>query len=195
MVSPTPDPPPEVSETEKLPASRMLNLLLAAGVLVAVVVAIIFSGQQPSAPLGVGSSAPEFQLPNVAGGEGALSDYRGQVILLNFWATWCKPCKDEMPSMERLYKLLKPEGFELLAVSVDEDAEPVVAFRDRFKLTFPIFLDAENEVSNRYQTFRFPETLLIDRNGKIIARFVGPRDWSDPMYVERIRESLNSGRE
>ena len=114
----------------------------------------------------------------------------GKVVLVNFWATWCKPCEDEMPAMERLYQQLHPRGFELLAISVDKEAPEVAAFRDRLGLSFPILLDPSEDVSRRYQTAGYPESLLIDREGVVVERYVGPREWDDPAYVERIRALL-----
>ncbi len=169
----------------------MLTVVLAAAVVVFVVLAVVFSDPQESTPLGQGSIAPEFDLPNIAGGRNSLSDYKGRVVLLNFWATWCKPCKDEMPSMENLYAMLHEQGFELVAISVDDAVEPVLAFRDQYKLTFPILHDIDMDVANRYQTHRYPESLLIDAEGKVISRFVGPREWDDPLYVDRIRQLLS----
>jgi len=159
--------------------------VVAAGIL-----AMVLGCKPSEGPLGAGSVAPDFRLTTLTGEQVSLSDFRGQVVLLNFWATWCGPCQDEMPSMERLYKTLKGEGFALLAVSVDEAKENVVGFRDAYALSFPILLDSNMEVANLYQTYRYPESLLIDRSGMILARFIGPRDWFDPSTVSEIRETL-----
>ena len=121
----------------------------------------------------------------------ALEDFRGRVVLVNFWATWCKPCEDEMPAMERLYQRLAPAGFELLAISVGETPEVVGPFRDRVGVTFPVLLDEDESVAGRWQTFAFPESLLVDRDGTILERYVGPRDWDAPAYVARIRNLLS----
>ena len=143
------------------------------------------------AALPVISSAPGFRLDRLDGeGPIALSDFRGRVVLVNFWATWCKPCEDEMFSMERLYRALHPSGFELVAVSVDEDPSDVAAFRDRMAISFPIALDPSQEVSRLYQTTGFPESLLVDRDGRVLERYVGPRDWG--LYQERIRSLIST---
>lgn len=114
-------------------------------------------------------------------------------MLLNFWATWCKPCEDEMPAMERLYRGLRDSGFELLAVSADieGDLEVVREFRDRMAISFPIALDPEKRISQLYQTMGFPESLLIDKDGTVVERYVGPRDWDHRSYATRIRELLS----
>ena len=108
----------------------------------------VYSGGGNSAPVGRGAPAPAFHLPRLdPAGEVALADLRGRVVLVNFWATWCKPCEEEMPAMERLYRRLQGRGCELLAIAVDEDADDVRRFRERLGLSFPILWDPEREVS------------------------------------------------
>jgi peroxiredoxin len=97
-----------------------------------------------------------------------------------------------MPAMERLYRELHPQGFELLAISVDEEAATVSAFRDRLGISFPILLDSEKKVAREWQTFAFPESLLVGRDGRVIERYVGPREWDSPAYVERFRSLLTA---
>jgi peroxiredoxin len=94
--------------------------------------------------------------------------------------------------MARLHRALQPEGLELLAVSVDEGREEVARFSERLALPFPVLLDAEKRVARAYQTFRFPETFLIDREGVVVERYVGPKDWDAPAYVERVRRLLEA---
>ena len=140
------------------------------------------------APVARGTRAPGFTLPRLGGGDPVDFDrLRGHVVLLNFWATWCKPCEDEMPAMQRLHDALHGSSFELLGISVDEDPGEVERFRDRLGLRFPILLDADQRVAHAYQTFRFPETLLVDAKGEIVERYVGPKEWDAEAYVERIR--------
>ena len=171
-------------------AGRPAVWIIAAGVVVAALAALLSGGGAPP-PIGRGSPAPEFSLPRLEGGGPlALESLRGQVVLVNFWATWCKPCEEEMPAMQRLYEALAPEGFELLAVSVDEDASLVADFVNRMGLTFPVLLDTDQAVARSYQTFRFPETLLIGRDGVVVERYVGPKEWDAAPYVARLRELL-----
>jgi peroxiredoxin len=142
-------------------------------------------------PIGRGSAAPAFALPERPGpGEVSLDSLRGQVVLLNFWATWCEPCEREMPAMQRLYERLAPSGLRLLAVSVDDTGELVDDFRAKLGLTFSILWDPDKRVAQEYQAYRFPETLLIGRDGVVVERYVGPREWDSPLYEARIRRLL-----
>ena len=179
----------EGNSTARLPGAAWLLAFAVVGM----GAVLMLSPQSVPMPLGRGSAAPDFDLPSLEGtARLRLSDLRGQVVLLNFWATWCKPCEDEMPAMQRLYRALGDEGFELIAVSVDEekDLEVVRQFRERMAIAFPIALDPEKRVSELYQTMGFPESLLIDRKGTVVERYVGPRDWDHRVYTERMRELL-----
>lgn len=162
---------------------------IATAVLVAVAVfAALWATGPPPDPIRPGQEAPGFTLPSLDGGAPvSLAEQRGKVVLLNFWATWCKPCEDEMPAMQRLYDALAGTDFEMLAVSTDEERAPVEAFRERLGLRFPILHDPAKEVSEAYQTYRYPESYLIGRDGRILARYIGPRDWDAAVYHERIR--------
>jgi peroxiredoxin len=168
-----------------------LGLALATAVVGAALAFLLIRSQPARDPVGAGSPAPGWSLPRVPGGEPlSLDDVRGRVVLLNFWATWCKPCEEEMPAMERLYGALRGGGFELVAISVDEEADTVDEFRRRLGLSFPILHDPEKRVSTQYHSYRFPESYLIDGSGKIVTRYIGPRDWDDPAYADRIRKLL-----
>ena len=140
-----------------------------------------------------GQPAPEFELPSLSGEIVRLSEYRGKVVFLNIWATWCGPCREEMPSMEKLYQELKDDDFEILAVSVDEKgARAVEPFAKKFNLTFPILLDQEGKASRLYNTTGVPETFIIDKNGVIISKVIGYRNWSDPEVVGALRKLAQS---
>jgi thiol-disulfide isomerase/thioredoxin len=115
------------------------------------------------------------------------------VVLVNFWATWCEPCEDEIPAMGRLYAALDGQPFEMLAISVDDDPEPVRAFRDRLGIAFPILLDPDENVSRLYQTTGYPETILVDGDGRVVERYVGPKEWDTGDYERRIRALLGPG--
>jgi len=164
--------------------------VLAAVVAIAVGFAL-WTGSSVPDPVGRGSTAPAFALPELPSkGDVSLASLRGQVVLLNFWATWCEPCEREMPAMQRLYAKLGPEGLHLVAVSVDESTDVVEQFRARFSLTFQILWDPDKRVSDTYQAYRYPETLLIGRDGVVVERYIGPRDWDSPLYEARLRRLL-----
>lgn len=143
------------------------------------------------APPDMGSQAPDFQLIDLQGNWQALPDYRGKVLLLNFWATWCGPCRVEMPSMERVYQDLKDEGFAILAISSDPQGSivtrPFVAAQG---LTFPILHDSDYQVSGSYGVRTLPMSFLIDRNGMLIQRVFGARDWNSAEARELIHGLL-----
>lgn len=122
--------------------------------------------------------APGFTLKDLKGNQVALKNYKGRVVFLNFWATWCPPCRREMPSMERLYKQLKDRDFTMLAVDMQESEKQVRAFISEFSLSFPALLDLNGDISSLYGIVGLPTTYIIDREGKIIGKAVGPRDWS-----------------
>ncbi len=129
----------------------------------------------------IGALAPDFRLIDLEGTWQALPDYKGEVVLLNFWATWCGPCLVEMPSMENLYRDLKTEGFEILAVSSDPQGRAVTRpFVESNGLTFPVLHDSDYRVSGRYGVRTLPMSFLIDRNGTVTHRVFGARDWNSP---------------
>jgi peroxiredoxin len=172
---------------------RTGSWVLAAVVAVAVGFALWTSSSVPD-PVGRGSRAPAFELKKLPGpGELSLAELRGQVVLLNFWATWCEPCEREMPAMQRLYERLRPVGLRLVAVSVDDTEEVVDEFRRRFALSFDLLWDPEKRASEAYQAYKFPETLLLDRDGVVVERYIGPREWDSPLYETRLRRLLEAG--
>ncbi len=141
--------------------------------------------------IGRGDRAPEFSLQTLDGRTVSLGDFRGKVVMVHFWATWCPPCVEEMPTLERLYRSLRTGDFEILAVSVDEGgAGAVAAFMQQNRLSLPVLLDPGRSIAGRYGTFKFPETYIIDRQGMVAYKAIGPRDWTDPANVNIIRESL-----
>lgn len=136
--------------------------------------------------------APSFELPTLGGGKIKLADYRGKVVFLNFWATWCSTCKVEMPSMQRLYNKFKAQGFEMLTISIDKDQELIQPFMDEYKLNFPVLLDPESEVAKKlYKTTGVPETFIIRQDGIIIYKAIGPRDWASDELFQQFAQILS----
>mgnify|MGYP001567024767 FL=1 len=122
--------------------------------------------------------ASAFMLRDLDGKLVSLRDFEGKVVLLNFWATWCTNCRREMPAMERLYQSLRVEGFEIVAISVDQAAtEKVKVFVEELKLTFPVLHDRDSIISNLYSNPGVPVSYLVDREGRIVYRVVGEYDW------------------
>ena len=146
-------------------------------------------------------SIRDFSLPMVSSASAAktqpvelqsLSALKGKVVFLNFWATWCGPCRDEMPSMEILYKRFKDKGLEILAVNCQENQEDVLAFMANYGLTFPALLDEDGRVSGAYGIQAIPTTFLINRDGRIILRLVGSINWDTEKIHAAIESLLNS---
>jgi peroxiredoxin len=137
-----------------------------------------------------GIPAPDFTFPGLDGKMVSLSDYKGKVVLVNIWATWCPPCVKEMPSMEKLYRKFKGENFEILAVSLDEPGPKAVApFMEKTRLTFPALIDSKGAIKPVYRITGIPESFIIDKQGLLIKKIVGPIDWAAPQ-VFRFFNSL-----
>ncbi len=141
-------------------------------------------------PLEKGKPAPDFVLEDLAGRETRLSDFRGQLVFLNFWATWCPPCRDEMPSMERLHQLMKGRPFKMLAVSLDTDAATANRYIQENGFTFTTLNDHQQKTAALYRTTGVPETFLISAEGTLLLKVIGPDNWSSPENVAAIERLL-----
>ena len=137
--------------------------------------------RNPKPPL-VGSTAPDFTVTD-ADRTVSLKDLRGKVVVLNFWATWCPPCVDEMPSLVQMQKQLKDRGITVLAVSVDDDPRQYHSFLDKYKVDLLTVRDPRQKSNELYGTFKFPETYIVDRQGVLRRKFIGPVDWTKPDVV------------
>ena len=139
-------------------------------------------GGLEAVPAGVGSRAPDFRAATLVGESRTkgIADYKGQVVLLNLWATWCPPCKREMPSIQALHERFAPHGLKVVAVSVDRPGleQEILAFRDAYLLTFELLHDATGAIQDTYRTNGLPETFLIGRDGVIRKRVIGATDWN-----------------
>jgi DsbE subfamily thiol:disulfide oxidoreductase len=132
--------------------------------------------------------AMDFTLQDLTGRQNSLSAFEGRVVLLNFWATWCGPCRAEVPSMEQLYRELKDQGFSIVAINSQEPAEQVASFVQEMGMSFPVLLDSLGKVGATYGVRAIPTTYIIDPEGAILARMVGTRDWFDPQIVSLVKE-------
>jgi len=138
----------------------------------------------------VGKPAIDFTLPDLAGKKIALSDYKGKVVLLNFWATWCPYCVEEMPSLQLLYDRNKGKKFELLAVSIGEELSDVKKFSGKGGYRFEVLLDKDKNVGRQYQAFSIPRTYIIDKKGIIVDKIIGSRNWIKDPLVRKIDKLL-----
>ena len=141
----------------------------------------------PSAAAG---SAPDFTLRSADGPNVRLQEQRGRVVMVNFWATWCGPCRQEMPHLNRLYGKYRDAGFVLLGVNIDEDQAKAVGLAARLGLQFPVLLDTDKTVSRLYDLSTMPSTLLIDRDGRMRYLHLGYREGYENTYERQIRELL-----
>jgi|TARA_B110000196_G_C20898095_1_gene544616 peroxiredoxin len=141
----------------------------------------------------VGYFAPNFKLRNIKGNYESLDSYRGGVVVLNFWATWCAPCRIEMPSFEKLYRRYRSEGVTVLAITLDKNSEnKIKSFVDEYGLSFPILLDEKGEVERLYPSMTIPFTYIIDRQGRIVARVDGAKNWESSETFEAIEYLLKN---
>jgi peroxiredoxin len=141
----------------------------------------------------LGEPAPNFQLRDLNGQPVALSDLRGKVVLLNFWATWCGPCRVEMPEMEQLYRTFSRKDFEILAVSTDAQGVAVTRpFQQENHLTFPILHDADYRVGLTYGARTLPMTFMVDRQGIVRHQIFGARDWGAPEAHQLVQMLMKS---
>ena len=129
--------------------------------------------------IGEGIPAPDFTFPGLDGKNTSLSDYKGKVVLVNIWATWCSPCVEEMPSMQKLYNEFNGKNFEILAVSIDAAGVDAVApFMKKHKLSFPALMDPKGTIKSMYRVTGIPESFIIDKQGVLVGKIIGPKDWA-----------------
>jgi len=143
---------------------------------------------QTLTPIRSAPPAPELVLLDLDGAEHRLRDYRGQVVVVNFWATWCPPCIREMPSMERAWQRLQDEGVVMLAVNVGEDADTVFTFLADYPVSFPLLMDEDATVTRAWPIRGLPTTFIVDRQGRLVYQAIGGRDWDAPELLEQILE-------
>ena len=146
-------------------------------------------GEKPVAT--VGKPAPDFDTVDLKGDVWSLSDLKGKVVFVNFWATWCAPCREEMPSMQRLYDKMPKDKFEMIALYNNDKKQPVMNFVSQMRLTFPIWSDEHNFAGTKYGLTGLPETYIVDKNGIIREKFIGPAEWDKPETIEMLTKYIN----
>ena len=174
---------------------ELLKLGAALAIVVGAAVGFALLRGAPGEGLRAGAPAPPLRLPGLGGQEVDLQSYSGRVVLLNFWASWCGPCVEEMPSLEKLYRALAPRGLVVLGVSADEDEAALLSFLKRVPVTFPVLRDPGGRLAAaRYHATGYPATFVIDGAGIVREVFLGPVQWDTPAAVDHFRGLLAAAR-
>jgi len=168
-----------------IPRSRLMRTARAAVGALLAACAIL-----PAGAIAPATTAPDFTLRTTVGPNVRLQEQRGRVVLVNFWATWCAPCRKEMPHLNKLYEKYRASGFVLLGVNVDDDTSKAAAVATQLGLTFPVLLDSEKKASRLYDLNAMPSTVLVDRDGRVRYVHRGYLDGYEDTYDKQIREML-----
>lgn len=131
--------------------------------------------------------APEFELIDLDDQVHRLADYKGKPVIVNFWATWCPPCREEMPSMERAWQRIQPEGIAMIGINVGEDFDTVFGFTGEMEVSFPLLLDSDGQESRRWPIRGLPTTYVLNNQGEIVYQAIGGRDWNDDAILDMVR--------
>ena len=165
---------------------KRIAVLIMAGCLV-----LFITGCGESPVASVGKPAPDFDTVDLEGNVWSLSKLKGKVVFVNFWATWCAPCREEMPSMQRLYDKLPKDKFKMNALYNRDTSELVKNFIAKLNITMPILDDHQNIIGEKYGLTGLPETFIVDKQGVIREKFIGPAEWDTPEIVEMLTKYIN----
>jgi cytochrome c biogenesis protein CcmG, thiol:disulfide interchange protein DsbE len=138
----------------------------------------------------VGDTAPDFSITTDSGRSISRADFGGKLLVLNFWATWCPPCIEEMPSLDQFQKTFAPKGVVVLGISVDKDEQAYRAFLSKAGVSFQTARDPRAGINADYGTFKYPETYIIDTRGKVVRKFIGPENWTHENMLADVRSLL-----
>jgi cytochrome c biogenesis protein CcmG/thiol:disulfide interchange protein DsbE len=173
--------------TQAARTDRILQLSI--GVLLCVFVYVIFQSLHEHV-VQVDDTAPDFSVTADNGRTITRANFGGKLLVLNFWATWCQPCIQELPSLDEFQRELADQGVVVLGVSVDKDAKAYERFLERVKVSFLTTRDPENKVNAEYGTFRFPETYIINRDGKVVSKIISATNWTDDRMMSYVKSLL-----
>lgn len=143
--------------------------------------------QQTLTPLPDKKMAPELVLLDMEGVKHNIRDYRGKPVIINFWATWCPPCRRELPSMNRAWKKIKEEGIVMIAVDVGEDEDTIFTFMGDYPIDFTVLLDSSGEISAKWPVVGLPTTFVLDKEGRLVYQAIGGREWDEDSLLDKVR--------
>ncbi len=168
---------------------KMLKMryLLGAGLLWFTLAAYAQRPGEGLTPIADAPQAPDFHLTDSEGIEHRLADYRGRVVIVNFWATWCPPCREEMPSMQRAWEQLQAEDIMMLAINVGEDEDTIFQFTANYPVEFPLLMDLDSKVTGEWPVRGLPTTFVVDPRGRLVYRAIGGREWDDTVILQAVR--------
>jgi peroxiredoxin len=169
------------------PSTPLILPILAAALLAAPLSATWAKEDQTLTPIPERPPAPAFALKDADGHPQRLADYLGKPVILNFWATWCPPCREEMPAMQRAYQTLAAEGIAVLAINVGDDAQGIGEFLEETPVDFPLPMDPDSKVAQSYPLKGLPTTYVIDPQGRLVYSAEGEREWDDPKLLDQVR--------
>lgn len=165
---------------------KLLVSIQTAAALILVALCFIVADSLREKVVGVGDRAPSFAVVTDDGRQISTQEFGGKVLVLNFWATWCPPCIDEIPSLDAMARQLAPKGVVVLGISVDRNAGAYDRFRKQARIGFLTARDPEARISSSYGTFKYPETYVIDSRGRVRQKHIGPRNWLEPEILQSI---------
>ena len=186
-----------LNEVDAPKQSNLPKALLLSAIMAVLIVTFVFlwGGKEQLRKVRAGYPAPDFTFRDLSFKDVSLSQYKGKIVLLNLWSTTCPPCIDEVPYFENLYQKMKGnEGFQLLTVVTNrgEDAAVVKSFMEKHGLHFPVLVDTKKVVYRRYKLTGWPETFLIGKDGIIMDKFVGPKEWDSSQFIDRMNKLAES---
>jgi peroxiredoxin len=167
----------------------ILKLLI--GLLLVVLVGVVWEAMRERVVV-AGDTAPNFTVVTDSGRQVTRSEFGGRLLVLNFWATWCPPCVEELPSLNEFQKQMAGQGVVVVGISVDRNEKTYRQFLQRTKVAFLTARDPEARISADYGTFKYPETYIIDSKGEVLEKFIGPENWMDPNLINRVKSFLQT---